>query len=213
MKIKNYEIVKKGNRITWRQDATYQLGDEGKDRAFVVDIYLKNEFVESKVVLIPFSIIDQWGSDEIITNYILSNLGMQAENDNTIQLVLDKLNSGTITYAGGVAQDNDLILKNYANFLSFQIESYNEGRLDIDEFTPIMGGIVTIELDGENYDIISFVKSLLPLNNSEKNNRLNSCIAALEGFIKEEEQPPFIREENQNPITEPQGETGSIVNN
>jgi hypothetical protein len=130
--------------------------------------------------------MEQWSSDETITNYLLSQLGLELDLDNTIDMVLDKLNSGTITYASGTQEENDIILQNYALFISLQIESYKKGDIEIDDFIDISDYDVNISLGTDNFTIKEFVKSLVGKTETEKTSMLGSCITAIEAIINEE---------------------------
>ena len=175
---------KVGTKISWHQTMPYKLGDEGKSFPFNVQIISKsNEVLENVVVNVPSMVLEMWDSDEIITNYLLSQLNLELDLDNTIDLVLEKLNNGTITYASGIQEENDVVLKNYANFISLNIKSYKEGSLSLDEFPTLQGFNVSIELDGETFDIVSFVKSLVETPAEEKSTKLNNCITSITEII------------------------------
>ncbi len=178
---------KVGKKISWHQTTAYKLGDEGNSFPFNVQIMDKNNnILENRLVNIPANIMEQWSSDETITNYLLSQLGLELDLDNTIDIVLAKLNSGTIVYASGTQEENDSILQNYANFVALQIESYKEGSIEIDEFFDISDYNVTITSEENTFSIKEFVKSLVNLTPEQKENKLNNCGTAVEAIINQE---------------------------
>ncbi len=178
---------KVGKKISWHQTTAYKLGDEGNSFPFNVQIMDRNNTVlENRLVNIPANIMEQWSSDETITNYLLSQLGLELDLDTSIEMVLAKLNSGTITYASGTQEENDLILQNYATFLALQIESFKEGSIEIDDFIDISDYNVTITLEENTFSIKEFVKSLVNLTPEQKESKLNNCVTAVEAIINQE---------------------------
>jgi hypothetical protein len=178
---------KVGKKISWHQTTPYKLGDDGKNFPFNIQVMDRNNVVlENRLVNIPANIMEQWSSDETITNYLLSQLGLELDLDNTIEIVLAKLNSGTITYASGTQEENDSILQNYATFLALQIESFKEGSIEIDDFIDISDYNVTITLEENTFSIKEFVKSLVNLTPEQKESKLNNCVTAIEAIINEE---------------------------
>ena len=177
---------KVGKKISWHQTTAYKLGDDGKNFPFNIQVLDRNNnILENRLVNIPAYIMEQWSSDETITNYLLSQLGLELDLDNTIDLVLAKLNSGTINYASGTQEENDIILQNYALFISLQIESYKKGDIEIDDFIDISDYDVNITLGTDNFTMKEFVKSLVGLPEVEKTNKLNDCITAITAQIEE----------------------------
>ena len=175
-----------GKKINWQQTLPYKLGDDGRNFPFNIQVMdRENNILESHVINIPAHVMGQWSSDETITNYLLSQLGLELDLDNTIDMVLAKLNSGTISYASGTQEENDIILQNYALFVSLQIESYKKGDIEIDDFIDISDYNVNISLGSENFTMKEFVKSLVGLPEAEKTTKLNDCITAITSFIDE----------------------------
>jgi len=178
---------KVGKKISWHQTTAYKLGDEGESFPFNVQIMDKNNtIIENRMVNVPAVVMSQWSSDETITNYLLSQLGLELDLDNTIDIVLAKLQSQTITYASGTQEENDSILQNYATFLALQIQSYKDGSIEIDDFIDISGYNVSITSEENSFSIKEFVKSLVNLTNEQKENKLNNCITAVETIINNE---------------------------
>jgi hypothetical protein len=178
-----------GKKISWHQTTPYKLGDEGRNFPFNVQIMDKqNTILEQRIVNVPSQIMDSWAEDETITNFLLSQLGLELYLDDTLDKVLAKLESGTITYASGTQEENDIILKNYASFLTLQIQSYKEGSLEIDEFIDISNYDVTVTSDSVAMTMKEFVLSLQGLSDAEKTSKLNSCVASIEAWLEDEEE-------------------------
>jgi hypothetical protein len=179
---------KVGNKVNIQATRPYTITtDAGKSFPFNAQIMDRNNnIIENKVVYVPAQIMEEWDTDEVIINYVLSQLGLTLDLDNTIDMVLAKLNSGTITYASGTQEENDIILQNYALFISLQIESYKKGDIEIDDFIDISDYDVNISLGSENFTMKEFVKSLVSLPEVDKQSKLNSCITAITQQIEEE---------------------------
>jgi hypothetical protein len=178
---------KVGRKISWHQTTAYKLGDSGESFPFNLQIMDKNnQILQQHVVSVPANVMEEWSSDETITNYLLSQLDLELDLDNSVDVVLAKLNSGTITYASGTQEENDNILKNYALFLTLQIESFKEGSIEIDDFMDISDYNVNITLDSNTFSIKEFVKSLVGLTDAEKTSKLSNCVTAVEAIINEE---------------------------
>ncbi len=180
---------KVGKKISWHQTTPYKLGDGGRSFPFNVQIMDRaNAILEQRIVNVPSQIMDTWANDETITNYLLSQLGIELYLDDAVEKVLAKLNTGTITYASGTQEENDNILKNYAAFLALQIESFNEGSIEIDDFMDISDYDVSISSEGSTFTIKQFVKSLVGLPEVEKTSKLSNCIASIQSFVQQEPQ-------------------------
>jgi hypothetical protein len=188
VKINKEYSPKEAIKFTWSQTKNYSLENKNlKNDSFDAFVYTTDdELIFKKEIIVPPTILELWGDDSIITNYLLSQLGLELDLDNSIDLVLAKLNSGTITYASGTQEENDAILQNYATFVALNIESYKEGSIEIDDFMDISDYDVNISLGSENFTIKEFVKSLISLPEEEKTSKLNSCITAITQQIEEE---------------------------
>jgi hypothetical protein len=187
VKINKEYSPKEAIKFTWSTIKGYDLENKAsKNDLFVAHLYTKDdELILKKEIITPPAILEKWDNDETITNYLLSQLGLELDLDNTIDLVLAKLNSGTITYASGMQEENDAILQNYATFIALNIESYKEGSIEIDDFMDISDYDVNITLGTENFTIKEFVKSLVSLPEVEKTTKLNDCITAITAQIQE----------------------------
>jgi hypothetical protein len=178
---------KVGKKINWCKVLPYQLANGEEESQFEIKILSKdNEVLNEHVVRVPSSVMETCNGDEVITNYLLSQLGLELDLDNTIDLVLAKLNSGTITYASGTQEENDAFLQNYATFVALNIESYKKGDIEIDDFPDV--DAVSISLNENTFSIKEFVKSLISLPEVEKTSKLNDCITAITQQIEEEEE-------------------------
>jgi hypothetical protein len=188
VKINKEYSPKEAIKFTWSQTKNYSLENKNlKNDSFDAFVYTTDdELIFKKEIIVPPTILELWGDDSIITNYLLSQLGLELDLDNSIDLVLAKLNSGTITYASGTQEENDAILQNYATFVALNIESYKEGSIEIDDFMDISDYDVNISLGSENFTIKEFVKSLVNLSQEDKQNKLNNCITAITQQIEEE---------------------------
>jgi hypothetical protein len=178
---------KVGNKVNIQATRPYTITeDAGKPFPFNAQIMDRNNnIIENKVVYVPSQIMEEWDTDEVIINCVLSQLGLTLDLDNTIDLVLAKLQSQTITYASGTQEENDIILQNYALFLTLQIESYKKGDIEIDDFFDISDYDVNISLGTDNFTMKEFVKSLISLPEVEKTTKLNDCITAITAQIQE----------------------------
>lgn len=177
IKIKTKEYKQRGVKLKWFQNSTYSLGDEQRAFPFNVSVLDRyNVILEQKIVEVPVEIMETWAKDEIITNYLLSQLGLELDLDNTIDLILEKLITGTITYATGNQEENDNIAKNYVTFIALQIDSYKEGNIEIDDFFEIPGYNVNIVSNETDFTIKEFIKTLLYLSTEEKTEKLNNCV-------------------------------------
>jgi hypothetical protein len=178
---------KVGNKVNIQATLPYTIGkDAGKPFQFNIQIMDRNNAIlENRIINVPSEVMETWDNDDIITNYVLSQLGLELDLDNTIDLVLAKLNSGTITYASGMQEENDAILQNYATFIALNIESYKEGSIEIDDFMDISDYDVNITLGENNFTMKEFVKSLISLPEVEKTTKLNDCITAITAQIQE----------------------------
>jgi hypothetical protein len=188
VKINKEYSPKEAQKFTWSQTKNYSLENKNlKNDTFDAFVYTADDnLIFKKEIIVPPTILELWGDDLIITNYLLSQLGLELDLDNTIDLVLAKLNSGTIAYASGTQEENDVILQNYATFLALQIESYKEGSIEIDDFIDISGYNVAITLEENIFSIKEFVKSLVNLTPEEKESKLNNCVTAVEAIINQE---------------------------
>lgn len=185
MRIKEFKTEKKGKKIKWELDRFYRLGDEGVDLPFKLTILNKDEIVKEMVIIVPSEILETWNNDQVITNYLIAQAGIELDLDNTIELVLAKLNSGTINYASGTQEDNDNILKNYATFVALNIESYKNGDIELSDIPTIQGFDVNITFENQTFDILEFIATLVPKTESEKTNVLNNCVTAIEEIINQ----------------------------
>jgi len=173
---------KVGKKVNIQATLPYTIGkDTGRPFLFNVQIMeIDNTILENRIVNVPSEIMEIWDNDDIITNYVLSQLGLELDLDNTIDLVLEKLNSGTITYASGTQEENDLILQNYATFVALQIESYKRGDIEIDDFPTIEqynpAVQVTINLGTEAFSVLEFVQSIKAAAPAEKQSKLTDCL-------------------------------------
>jgi hypothetical protein len=190
VKINKEYSPKVAQKFTWSQTKNYSLENKNlKNDTFDAFVYTADDnLIFKKEIIVPPTILELWGDDEIITNYLLSKLGLKLDLDNTIGLVLAKLNSGTITYASGTQEENDNVLKNYATFVALQIESYKEGSLEIEEFIDISNYDVTVTSDSVAMTMKEFVLSLKGLSDAEKTSKLNSCVASIEAWLEDEEE-------------------------
>jgi hypothetical protein len=187
VKINKEYSPKEAAKFSWSQIKQYSLENKNlKNDSFEAFVYTSDDnLIFKKEIIVPPAILEMWGDDETITNYLLSQLGLELDLDNTIDMVLSKLQSQTITYASGTQEENDIILQNYALFVSLQIESYKKGDIEIDDFMDISDYDVNITLGSENFTIKEFVKSLVGLPEVEKTNKLNDCITAITAQIEE----------------------------
>lgn len=183
VKINKEYLSKEAIKFTWSQTKPYSLDDKTlKNDSFDAFLYSADDtLVLKKELIVPYSILEQWSDDTIITNYILSQMGLQLDLDNTVDLVLAKLNEGTINFAEGVDAEVGLQkLRNYATFVALQIESYEAGDIEINQFTPIeyYDPTVTVTIqDGANtVSILQFVESLVALPEAEKQSKLTNCL-------------------------------------
>lgn len=183
MRIKEFQTSKKGKKIKWELDRFYRLGDEGVDLPFRLTILNKDEIVKEMVIIVPSAILETWNNDQIITNFLISQVGIELDLDNTIDLVLAKLNSGTITYASGTQEENDNILKNYATFVALNIESYKDGDIELSDIPKIQNYNVKVTSNSVEFDYMEFIANLVPKSESEKTSLLNSCIASIEAEL------------------------------
>lgn len=183
MKIKEFQTSKKGKKIKWELDRPYRLGDEGLDLPFRLTILNKEEIIKEMVIIVPSAILETWNNDQVITNYLISQAGIELDLDNTIELVLAKLNSGTITYASGTQEENDNILKNYATFVALNIQSYKNGDIEISDIPTIQGFDVNITFENKTFDILEFIAILVPKKENEKTSALNNCVTAIKEII------------------------------
>ena len=181
--------VKVGNKINWIQALPYKLGDDSKPFPFEVQVLnAENVVLETRIVNVPTDVLQEWQDDTTITNYILSQMGLQLDLDNTVDLVLAKLNEGTVNFAEGVDAEVGLQkLRNYATFVALQIESYEAGDIEISQFTPIeyYDPTVTVTIqDGTNtVSILQFVESLVALPETEKQSKLTNCLTNITDVI------------------------------
>lgn len=179
--IKKIFPEKKGNKLNWIQTLPYKLGDDNKPFPFEVQILDRNnEILERTVVNIPGNVLQNWSDDNTITNYILTALGLQLDTDNSTDLAIAKLNSGTINYAYGDEVANDNVLKSYVTLIGNQLQQYKDGDIEIDDFLELQGYTVNISVDSQNFTLKSFIKSLVSLSSSNKTTKLNECITTLE---------------------------------
>ena len=170
-----------GRKISWHQTTPYKLGDEGNSFPFNVQIMdKKNTILENRLVNIPANVMQVWSSDETITNYLISQLGLQLDTDNSIEFAIAKLNSGTINYASGGQVANDNVLKNYVSSINTQLQQHKDGSIEIDEFSNLDGYSVNVTVNSQNFTLKNFIKSLVSLSNSDKTTKLDTCITALE---------------------------------
>jgi hypothetical protein len=179
---------KVGKKINIHQTRPYNFSeDAGKSFPFNVQIMDKtNTIIEQRIVNVPSNVMEEWDNDQVVVNYIVSQLGLELDLDNSIDMILAKLNSGTINYTNGTQEENDIILQNYALFLTLQIESFKEGSIEIDDFYDISDYNVNISLGSENFTIKEFVKSLVGLSEIEKTTKLNDCLTAITSLIEDE---------------------------
>ena len=185
---KIYE-VKVGNKISWVQALPYRLGDDDKPFPFQVQIMNKNNVVlETRMIEIPIEVLQAWSDDSTITNYILANLGLALDVDNTIELLTAKVNENTVNYGTATAEEiaeNNMFLTSYINFIALQIESYKAGDISIEEINTIetfaADKIVKITYDGEEFNLLNFVKELISTEN--KTPILDGCMASITNAI------------------------------
>ena len=169
-------------KISWAQTMPYQLGDANKDFPFAVSLMDDNNtLLETKIVNVPASILNQWDDDSIITNYLLSNLGLTISNDNTVNLLVAKVNDGTINFSDGVdAVEAQTILNNYAQFIALSVESFNRGEIDLVNFPTIEQYNntvqVTINLGAESFSVLEFAQSIQAAAPAEKQSKLTDCL-------------------------------------
>jgi hypothetical protein len=181
--------VKVGNKINWIQALPYKLGDDNKPFPFEVQVLnAENVVLETRIVNVPTEVLQEWQDDTTITSYILSQMGLQLDLDNTVDLVLAKLNEGTINFAEGVDAEVGLQkLRNYATFVALQIESYEAGDIEINQFTPIEyydpTVTVTIQDDANTVSILEFVESLVSLPEVQKQSKLTNCLTNITDVI------------------------------
>ena len=179
--IKKIFPEKHGNKLNWIQTLPYKLGDDNKPFPFEVQILDRNnEVLERTVVNIPGNVLQNWSDDNTITNYILTALGLQLDTDNSTDLAIEKLNSGTINYAYGDEVANDNVLKSYVTLIGNQLQQYKDGDIEIDDFLELEGYTLNISVDNQNFTLKNFIKSLVSLTNYDKTTKLNACITALE---------------------------------
>lgn len=179
--IKKIFPEKHGSKLNWLQSLPYKLGDDNKPFPFEVQILDRNnEVLERTVVNIPGDVLQNWSDDSTITNYILTALGLHLDTDNSTDLAIEKLNGGTITYASGDQTENDNILKNYVTLIESQLQQYKDGDIEIDDFLELEGYSLNISVDSQNFTLKNFIKSLVPLNGTDKTTKLNECITALD---------------------------------
>lgn len=182
---------KVGNKISWIQSIPYKLGDDNKPFPFEVQILNKSNVVlETKLVNIPASVLQTWQDDTTITNYILASLGLALDADNTIELLVAKVNENTVNYGDLTAEEieaNNLFLKSYIDFVALQIESYKNGDISIDEIQTIENfstdKVVKITYLDEEFSLLAFVKELI--GTEDKAPVLNGCMASVTDAIQE----------------------------
>ena len=192
VKINKEYSPKEAIKFTWSQTEPYSLDNKTlKNDSFDAFLYSADDtLVLKKELIVPYSILEQWSDDTIITNYILSQMGLQLDLDNTVDLVLAKLNEGTINFAEGVDAEVGLqILRNYATFVALQIESYKAGDISIDEINTIEAfatdKVVKITYLDEEFSLLAFVKELI--GTEDKAPVLSGCMASITAAIEEEE--------------------------
>ena len=186
---KTYE-GKEAAKISWAQCSPYQLGDKSlRNQLFHAFVYTEEDvLIEKKQVLVPYPILESWQSDSVITNYLISYLGFELEQKVLTDLVLGKLNEGTIKFAEGVDVQNGLqILHNYATFIALQIKSYKIGDIELDAIPTIELYDPTISVtikDAENtISLMAFIRSLVPLSDSDKQNKLTNCLTNITNTV------------------------------
>ena len=195
MSIKIIEKIyeqKVGNKISWIQSIPYKLGDDNKPFPFEVQILNKqNVVLETKLVNIPASVLQTWSDDTTITNYILASLGLALDVDNTIELLIAKVNENTVNYGDATPEqvvENNLFLKSYIDFVALQIESYKAGDISIDEIQVIeifaTDKVVKITYLDEEFSLLAFVKELI--GTQDKTPVLSGCLASITAVIQEE---------------------------
>ena len=198
MSIKIIEKVyeqKVGNKISWIQSIPYKLGDDNKPFPFEVQILNKqNVVLETKLVNIPASVLQTWSDDTTITNYILASLGLALDVDNTIELLVAKVNENTVNYGDATPEqvvENNLFLKSYIDFVALQIESYKAGDISIEEIQVIeifaTDKVVKITYLDEEFSLLAFVKELISI--TDKTPVLSGCLASITNAIQEENNP------------------------
>ena len=185
---KIYE-AKVGNKISWVQALPYRLGDDDKPFPFQVQIMNKDNVVlETRMIEIPIEVLQAWSDDSTITNYILANLGLALDVDNTIELLKAKVNENTVNYGTATAEEiaeNNLFLTSYINFIALQIESYKAGDISIEEINTIetfaADKVVKITYNDEEFNLLNFVKKLISTEN--KTPILDGCMASITNAI------------------------------
>jgi hypothetical protein len=169
-------------KISWAQTMPYQLGDGNKDFPFAVTMLSDtDEVLETLVVNVPATILNEWDDDTIITNYLMSHLGLTVRNDDTVNLLVSKVNGGTINFADGVdAVEAQTILNNYVQFVALSIESFNRGEIDlvnfptIEQYNPTVQ--VVINLGTEVFSVLEFAQTIQAAAPAEKQSKLTDCL-------------------------------------
>ena len=183
---------KVGNKISWLQTIPYRLGDDSKPFPFEVQILNKSNVVlETKLVNIPASVLQTWQNDTTITNYILASLGLALDVDNTIELLIAKVNENTVNYGDATEEqiaENNAFLKSYIDFIALQIESYKAGDISIEEIETIevfaTDKEVKITYLNEEFSLLAFVKEVIKAQ--DKTPFLSGCMASITSLIEEE---------------------------
>jgi hypothetical protein len=169
------------SQISWSQSKPYELDNKSLSND-LFDVFVYNDsdvLVGTEQIQVPYPLLEAWGDDTIITNFILSKLGF--ELDATVVLLLDKLNSNTINFADGVdAVEAQTILNNYVQFVALMIESFNRGEVDlvnfptIEQYNPNVQ--VVINLGTEVFSVLEFAQSLQAAAPAEKQSKLTDCL-------------------------------------
>jgi ribonucleotide reductase alpha subunit len=111
----------------------------------------------------------------------MSHLGLTVRNDDTVNLLVSKVNDGTINFADGVdAVEAQTILSNYVQFVALSIESFNRGEIDLVNFPTIEQYNntvqVVINLGTEVFSVLEFAQTIQAAAPAEKQSKLTDCL-------------------------------------
>lgn len=183
-----------GNKLNWFPSRNYVVGDDKNPNPVPFEAQIldkNNKLLESRLVNVPAEIFRNWSDDTIITNYILAVWGLELDVDNTIELLVAKVNENTVNYGDATEEqvaENNLFLKSYIDFVALQIESYKAGDISIDEIQVIeifaTDKVVKITYLDEEFSLLAFVKELI--GTQDKAPVLSGCLASITAVINEE---------------------------
>jgi hypothetical protein len=158
------------------------LGDDNKDIPFAIVIYDEsNNILEQKIVNVPESVIDTWDDDNVITQYLLSVTGIEAENTDVLEEFIKQVNEYSLRLYSvadsAIAYDK---LLNYLTLIDGFIVDYRAGTATLNTIPTIESIDSTIDVKIFLGDDFTDLKTFL-VNASSKNE-----------FMKQKEMEKFM---------------------